>query len=115
MEITINRFHGQTITAITGAEAESEEVIFTLSSGQRIKMHHQQDCCEYIRVESVSPGFMNLVGQTITAVEESQERQDGYDYGSSTRTIFKLNGEKIEWLGTSNGEYNEDVQLELIG
>ncbi len=115
MELTINRFHGQTITAIDVAKVGSEKVIFTLESGDRIRMYHAKDCCETVQVRDLSPAFMSLVGQKINVVRELVEPGDKGEYDdSSTCSTYWLNGEFIKWVGESNGYYNETVAIDLM-
>jgi hypothetical protein len=102
---------------------DNEQLIFTLETGERYKLHHEQDCCEDVKIEDIIGELSDLVGSPILMAEEvtsenenpegvpSKEYQDSY-----TWTFYKLATIKgyvtIRWYGESNGYYSESVEFD---
>jgi len=94
-------------------------IFFTLTTGEKYVMYHEQDCCESVTVEDVCGDVLDLVGNPILLAEEvvkesfSNEHQE-----SETWTFYKLSTVKgsvtIRWYGTSNGYYSERVTFEPL-
>lgn len=102
-----------------------EEIIFTLDTGKQYKMHHYQDCCESVVIESITGDIQDLVGSPILMAEESisESRSNDlpkleYEDDSQTWTFYKLatnkGGVTIRWYGSSNGYYSESVDFEEV-
>lgn len=114
----INELIGKTIISIKGMEKGSKEIYFTCSDGSKYKMHHYQDCCEYVRVEDICGDVNRLLNTPILKAEErtSNERDKWGD--SSTWTFYTLATSKgyvdLRWLGESNGYYSESVDFCLV-
>ena len=118
-----NRFDelvGKTFVSITGAEPQSDEIVFTCTDGSVYRMHHMQDCCESVTVEEVIGDPSKLIGDPILYAEESSNGDDlpvGVYNESFTWTFYRLatvNGHLvIRWYGSSNGYYSEDVDFVL--
>lgn len=116
----INELLGKTLIEIEGAEADSEEIIFTCNDGTRYMMYHEQDCCEWVRIIDICGNINDLIGSPITMAEdvsnlcEENEPLSKYDV-SYTWTWYKLATLKgyvtIRWYGESNGYYSEDVDF----
>lgn len=111
-------FVGHTIAKIERFDAE---LIFTLSSGEKYKLYHEQDCCESVYLEDVIGDFSDLIGMPVLKAEEvsSEENPEGVpapEYqGSFTWTFYHMATFKgvvsLRWYGGSNGYYSESVDL----
>jgi hypothetical protein len=91
-------------------------ILFETVEGVKYKMHHRQDCCETVSIESIAGDLSDLVGNPILVAEESFEAGESSEYGdSSTWTFYKLGTVMgwvdIRWFGTSNGYYSETADL----
>lgn len=111
------------ITALLGKTAISianneDEIRFFMSDGTQYLMHHQQNCCEDVRVEDICGDLEDLIGTPFVMAEESSELGIGSEFESSTWTFYKLGTNKgsvtIRWFGSSNGYYSESVSFEEI-
>lgn len=111
---------GSTIIAI---ECNRDEVKLTTSEGHKFLMHHDQDCCESVHVESIVGDIVHLLHGEITEAKEDILR-DGNPPGASepeyrddswTWTTFTLTTKQgtvaIRWYGSSNGYYSESVSF----
>lgn len=109
---------GLTLTSISGATENSEEVL--LFAGKRkFRMHHCQDCCESVSLNEVIGDVNDLVGTPILLAEEVSESGSNSKYGDTfTWTFYKLSTIKgsvtLRWLGSSNGYYSEAVDFEEV-
>ena len=115
------------IDKIVGYENETEEIYFYCRNGNIVRFYHDQDCCEYVFLESAD-GLKNGVdiftGCDWCDVEEIIEGSDDksttpiskYD-DSYTWTFYKFKTNKgydtMRWYGTSNGYYSESVDFEI--
>lgn len=90
------------------------------------KMHHIQDCCEEVSIESIV-GELKwlentpiLVAEKVTSDENPKIKYEDINYGcgSFTWTFYKLVTLKgyidIRWWGESNGYYSEEVDIEFM-
>ena len=115
---------GLTIKSIIGASAGSEEILIETECGKTFKMHHEQNCCECVSIDSVVGDISDLIGVPILLAEESEGElppkndEFGYTDESCTWTFYKLGTVKgyvdIRWYGSSNGYYSEHVDFEEI-
>ncbi len=125
----MNYLLGKTLTDITVNEA-NDEILFTVDNGERIKMYHQQDCCENVSIEDINGDLRGLIGNPITMAEavsndefeknyEAEQSKKEYPEDSYTWTFYKLATVKgyvdIRWFGSSSGYYSEGVSLVLVG
>lgn len=114
----------QTLVACEGKFGDGE-LFFTLTTGEKYKLYHEQDCCETVTIEDIEGDLSDLVGVPIlmaevaTNIEENPpgvpvpEYQDSY-----TWTFYRLATIKgyvtIRWYGESNGYYSEGVDWALV-
>lgn len=124
--VNIDVLVGKTLTAIHGAEKESEEIIFSCSDETKYRLYHEQDCCESVLIEDICGDVDCLIGYPILKAEESSNSsRDQVNNGplseydeSFTWTFYILATIKgyvtIRWYGESNGYYSESVSFEKI-
>lgn len=97
-------------------DPEENRIMLTTESGRKILIHHNQDCCEIVRIEDTAGNWAELIGKVIVeATHESHEADSESGYESCTRTAltFKADDATVisRWIGTSNGYYSEEVHL----
>jgi len=103
---------GKVLTNVENVD--NQEVFFTTVDGKKYVLYHEQDCCEYVRVEDIIGDLSDLIGTPILMAElvtnESDPTTDGA-YG--TWSFYKFATVKgyvtIRWLGESDGYYSETV------
>ena len=119
-EKALNLARGRRVQSITGMERGSDEIRISFVDGSGLRLYHEQDCCEYVAIEDVTGDATDLVGRVL----EMCEVVTSYDVdppddtqGSHTWTFYKfgtVNGYvTVRWLGTSNGYYCEEVDVEF--
>lgn len=129
---TITNFINKTIRCIWGSE---EALYFGMSDGSIYKMHHHQNCCEYVELIDVVGDLSDIVGTPILRAEERQfegteespallppgvELPDIGDIEpeSSTYTFYEFATIKgsvtLRWFGRSNGYYSESVDIDSV-
>jgi hypothetical protein len=113
-ELTLKSLLGKTLISIEGATVGQDEIIFD-TADQRFRMYHEQDCCESVRVHSVTGNINKLIGSAITSALEERPDEPLEGSESHTWTLFTLRTKKgkveIKWLGESNGYYSEGVSF----
>lgn len=97
-----------------------DKITFEMADGARYLMHHDQDCCESVYVESIDGDLRDLVGEEIVVAEERSSSGEpdkplsSWD-DSYTWTFYTLRTVKasvtIRWYGSSNGYYSESVDF----
>lgn len=108
---------GRTLRDVTGAEPDSERVVFTPTKGFPLAMYHRGECCEYVRLVEVHGDISDIIGSEILVAEEvtniGEPRPEKAE--SWTWTFYKLATAKgyvtLRWLGESNGHYSEAVSI----
>ena len=118
---------GKSLRIISGAQKESEVILFVTSDGDVYKLYHDQDCCEDVRVDDIIGDIDDLIPQTILLAEvvssdntddnNTSAKNPEYD-DSYTWTFYKLTTRwgsvTIKWYGSSNGYYSEKVTFAQI-
>lgn len=96
---------GQILTSIAVSD---EQVNITTNKGKYF-IHHEQDCCESVYVDSHSGNAEDLFGHEITLAEEDSWQEDG----TVTQYVLEAGGHRFEvrWLGQSNGYYSETTSF----
>lgn len=110
---------GKTCTDVKRTTFDGEDAIeFTVDDGTMYRMHHNQDCCEDVRIEDICGDLDDLVGVPLTMAEASStDQSDEYDDRSMTWTFYRFAGKghvTIRWVGESNGYYSEEVDFERV-
>lgn len=95
-----------------------EEIIFTRHDGQRVKMCHEQDCCEGVYIESVVGDLDALIGKPLT-IAEVVTNYNEVAHGDERWTYYRLGTDignivTIRWLGESNGYYSTSVYFKFV-
>ena len=108
---------GATVGAVEGAEPGSEIVRIHTDRGT-LTLWHGQDCCESVEVEDVVGDPADLIGGTVTAMEERGGGSVESGGDRATWTFYDLRTTKgdltIRWLGSSNGYYSESVDVDWL-
>lgn len=133
MEIT--ELIGKTLTEVINND--DDELIFVCDNGDKYKLYHDRDCCEYVSIEDINGDLEDLIGKPILKAEEVSNEtfeqefknrfniKDKYGYmedkngdnepESCTWTFYKLATIKgyvdVRWFGESNGYYSESVDF----
>ncbi|MFM7896670.1 MAG: hypothetical protein ACKO8L_12255 [Flavobacterium sp.] len=103
-------------------------LIFTFDDGNKIKMYHEQDCCENVEIVDIDGDLQDLVGGVL--VDFSERKSNLFDElqieikgikpsdDSYTWTFYHITTSKgsvnIRWLGESNGYYSEGVSVAVF-
>jgi len=117
--VSIDVLVGKTITSITGAAKESDEIDLYTSDGQHYRFWHGQECCENVQVEDVIGDLNDLIGSPLLMSKEHTNSNEADDIinkiESYTWTFYHFATIRgyvtLRWLGTSNGYYSEAVGL----
>lgn len=96
-----------------------DSLFFECSDGAIYIMHHEQDCCEEVRIEEIIGDLNDLIGNPVFIAEERSENttpKHGDD--SATWTFYEFATIKgsvtIRWYGESNGYYSEQADFDLV-
>ena len=130
MNAKISDLIGKTLVSI---ERSEDELIFICDNGEKYRLFHWQDCCEFVTIEDICGDLDDLIGAPILKAEEvsnkpfvdafeskfddSGKDKDGkYEPASFTYTFYKFATIKgyvdVRWYGESNGYYSESVDFE---
>ena len=100
-------------------QENNNSLVFTEDDGKKWVFYHEQDCCEFVRIEDIVGDLKDLVGEPLIVASESsnQEYKDDLYGDRITWTYYKFatrNGYvDVRWYGSSNGYYSERVDLEV--
>jgi hypothetical protein len=114
----VKDMEGKNLVSVRGLEVGSDEVIFSTECGERYRMLHHQDCCEFVVIEDLEGDTTDLEGGLVVIAEEvsSDDTELPSGHESCTWTFYKIEtnigGVWIRWLGSSNGYYSEGVDFE---
>lgn len=107
---------GQIVKRITHTP---DEINFHMSDGSTVRMHHEQACCEDVRIEDICGDLDDLCGTQMLVAEEREDPGNFMGVALSewdesfTWTFYEFRTIKgsvtIRWYGTSNGYYSERV------
>lgn len=107
---------GKTIEFIE-ADVGSDEIIIRCTDGSTYKMHHWQDCCEYVYIDDIDGDIQRLVGQKVIVAEMRSEDDEKNETGEWTFYVLRTNLDfvTIRWYGSSDsGYYAVGVSFEQI-
>lgn len=101
------------------------ESIVLETADRSFRLHHEQDCCESVYLESIVGDLADIVGEPLLIAEEvTHENTNPPGCNAATAddsytwTFYKLATRKgyvdIRWFGTSNGYYSESVDFDEI-
>ena len=116
--VEFGELQGKTLIEVR-CSVDDGDVLWFVTDGGTYKMYHQEDCCEYVRLEDVVGSLVALFGAHITVAEEtSKHAGPGKGGESETWTFYKLQTPQgdvtLRWLGESNGYYSESVDIERM-
>lgn len=120
-ENKFNALEGKIITKIEGEKGDDSIKFFT-EDGEVLELYHEQDCCEYVRVEDIVGNLDDLIGSTVIKAEEIEgvnaspvREESGWSAESYTWTFYDIATDKgfvtIRFYGESNGYYSERVNV----
>jgi len=99
--------------------ATNEEDYFTfyLTNGYKVKLYHEQDCCESVYLESLTGSPDKLLYTPLIKAEERSNSPEMVDsYTSQTWTFYTFASAKgyvdLRWHGESNGYYSESIDID---
>jgi hypothetical protein len=126
-------FRGETIKSIKHINtSQDDEIHFELENGKKYRIFHNPDCCESVVIHDIKEELQSLIGSTITNATEKSCNGDDRDFSdwpndvekgkyspeswTWTTYLFETGNTKVQirWIGTSNGYYSEDVQIEEV-
>ena len=115
--IKLEDLAGETLTAVD--IFDGDEIILTTQSGRRVKIFHDQDCCESVGIEGPEGDWTPLLGKVLLECkQESESFVRAYGTGTKTTLTFRVDDATVvsRWIGESNGYYSEEVHIaELRG
>jgi hypothetical protein len=96
---------------------DDEFLDLEFTDGTEAYFYHSQDCCEYVRITKC-PSLDDYIGHELTAFyHDSTDGADEDYYESATTTSLGFTFDNgfvfVEWVGTSNGYYSEDVSFSI--
>lgn len=118
--IEIKSLVGETLIHIDTDEY-FDEIMLTTASGRVIRIYHDQNCCESVRIEDTQGNWHDLLGKVIVEATHDEDSQGNpppkfSDSWTRTTLTFRVNDATVisKWIGESSGCYSESVNLEEI-
>ena len=113
----VSDLQGKTLKDVA-YNSHEETITFLLEDGTTYLMHHEQDYCEDVYVESIVGNLSDLIGEEIFLAEEVTNEDVTGRFKRCTWTFYKFATRKgfvdIRWCGVSNGYYSERVDFVQI-
>lgn len=111
---------GKTLTK--AQQIGHNEIIFITTENKQYKLHHSQDCCESVSIESITGDLSDLIGSPILLAEEATNNKNPTNVTLEHQdelflwTFYKFATRKgyvdIRWYGESNGYYSVEVNFD---
>jgi hypothetical protein len=98
---------------------EKDSITIYTKCGHVFVFFHDQQCCEHVWLDDITPDIQLLVGHEVLRCEKNSVETGNKhtDFETQTATFYKIacvNGwVDITWKGTSNGYYSEGVDCEV--
>jgi hypothetical protein len=116
-KLALDNLKGIAIKSIDGLKEDSEEVTINFGNDFKLVFYHDQDCCEYVRLEEYHGNIKNGDIFRELKVEEVNLEYEKYSH-SSTATFIEVVTQNglitMRWLGESNGYYSERCDMKII-
>jgi hypothetical protein len=99
------------------------DLLFSCDDGTEYVLYHEQDCCEFVEIESIDGDLSDLIGEPLLMAEvstsdddpEPGEKREQYD-DCRKWTFYRLATVRgyvtVRWFGASNGYYSVDVSFD---
>lgn len=103
----------------TEVQATDDSIRFVCDEGE-FHLYHEQECCENVRIESITGDLSDLIGEPLLLADEANGEtpvgcSSEYEPESYTWTFYTFATRKgyvdVRFLGESNGYYSESVSL----
>ena len=102
---------GETLTHV---DVFADEILLTCQSGRKIKIYHDQHCCELVSLVDVQGNWQDLIGKVIVDTSEVvEDYPQASESGTETTLAFHVADATVitRWIGESNGYYSEAVHF----
>lgn len=116
-QVKIAELVGKTFTDVR-VEENKERLVFVCADGSEYLFYHDQDCCEFVRINDINGDLAFLVGEPLLLADEAtncDSLKPSECADSWTWTFYRFGTRKgyvdVRWLGESNGYYGESVLL----
>ena len=123
----IKKLVGEVLTGVVvnyiDADEKGDVIMLTTASGRKFMIHHEQDCCEVVKIQDTEGDWHSLIGKVIVDVSEEVSHDDistEWEYcdesWTKTALTFRVDDATVisRWIGTSNGYYSERVDIAEI-
>lgn len=106
-------------------DVHDNELVIYFTDGSYLEFSHKQSCCEEVFLYDTERDLKELIGSEIFSIEETcNESQSSFENDDApdeardnfTWTFYRIKSSKgyftLRWLGTSNGNYSESVDVD---